>query len=71
MINQDILIYVNGEPFVCSSPIKLIEVLSYLDFDTQLVTIEHNAKIVPGQILPTIFLKHCDKVEVVTIVGGG
>nr|YP_009294140.1 thiamine biosynthesis protein S [Hildenbrandia rubra]AOM67382.1 thiamine biosynthesis protein S [Hildenbrandia rubra] len=71
MINKDILIHINGEPFVCSAAMKLVDILIYLDFDIKLVTIEYNSKIILQSDLSTILLKSHDSVEVVTIVGGG
>nr|YP_009296688.1 hypothetical protein Apop_138 [Apophlaea sinclairii]AOM65828.1 hypothetical protein Apop_138 [Apophlaea sinclairii] len=71
MVNKDILVYVNGEPFVCSYSIKLADLLSYLDFNTELTTIEYNGEIIFKIKLPTICLKQNDRIEIVTIVGGG
>lgn len=71
MINEDILVHINGEPFVCSASMKLIDLLSYLDFNIKLVAIEYNTQILSNPALSKIVLKHSDNIEVVTIVGGG
>ena len=71
MSNHDIIIQVNGESFTCSPFMKLIDVLLYLDFDLRFIAVEYNSKIVSRLMLQTINLKHRDKLEVITIVGGG
>nr|YP_009297649.1 thiamine biosynthesis protein S [Hildenbrandia rivularis]AOM67193.1 thiamine biosynthesis protein S [Hildenbrandia rivularis] len=71
MQNQDILIHINGEPFVCSAFMKLIDILSYLDFNVKLVTIEYNKEVISNSVLSEVFLHHNDEIEIVTIVGGG
>lgn len=71
MFNHDIIVQVNGESFTCSSSMKLIDLLLYLDFDIRFVAVEYNSKIVSRLMLQTINLKHEDKLEVITIVGGG
>lgn len=71
MLNHDIIVQINGESFTCSPSMKLIDVLLYLDFDLRFVAVEYNSKIVSRLMLQTINLKHEDKLEVITIVGGG
>ena len=71
MINDDIVVYINGEPFACSASTKLFDILIYLDFNIDLVAVEYNAKIIPKFAVSTILLKDHDTIEVVTIVGGG
>lgn len=71
MFNHDIIIQVNGESFTCPPSMKLIDLLLYLDFDIRFVAVEYNSKIVSRLMLRTINLKHKDKLEVITIVGGG
>lgn len=71
MRNQDIIIYINGEPFVCSTPIKLIDLVQYLGFNLDLIVIEYNEEILSNTNLSVVLLQHMDKVEVITVVGGG
>lgn len=71
MSNHDIVVQVNGESFTCAHSMRLIDLLLYLDFDIRFVAVEYNSKIVSRLMLQTINLKHNDKLEVITIVGGG
>nr|YP_009297337.1 thiamine biosynthesis protein S [Erythrotrichia carnea]AOM66680.1 thiamine biosynthesis protein S [Erythrotrichia carnea] len=66
-----ITLNVNGEAFSCTSPIFLNQLLEYLDFNVKTIIVEHNSKIVDRQMLNSIKLKSGDKIEIVTIVGGG
>ena len=71
MINQDIVVYINGEPFVCSTPMKLIDLVQYLNFNLDLIVIEYNKEILSSTNLSTVLLQHMDMIEVITVVGGG
>nr|ARO91282.1 thiamine biosynthesis protein [Rhodochaete parvula] len=69
--SKKISVEINGESFNCVSPISLYSLLEYLDFNISTVIIEHNATIISHENLYFVELKNNDKVEVVTIVGGG
>ena len=69
--NDLITLTVNGEAFSCTSPIFLNQLLEYLDFNVKTIIVEHNSKIIDKKILNSIKLKSQDKIEIVTIVGGG
>nr|QUE28453.1 ThiS [Porphyrostromium boryanum] len=66
-----IAVSVNGEAFNCTSPIFLNQLLEYLDFNMQTIIVEHNSKIIGKNKLSLVELQNKDKIEVVTIVGGG
>nr|QUE29004.1 ThiS [Madagascaria erythrocladioides] len=66
-----ITIQVNGESFNCISPISISNLIEYLDFNSNTVIVEHNLKVVSKDKLPYIELNDKDKLEIVTIVGGG
>lgn len=66
-----ITVNVNGEAFSCTSPIFLKQLLEYLDFNVQAIIVEHNSRIVDERMLNSIKLHDKDKIEIVTIVGGG
>jgi len=66
-----ISVKVNGEAFSCTSPILLGQLLEYLDFNMQTIIVEHNSKIINRHELNSVQLQCKDKIEVVTIVGGG
>nr|QCI07258.1 Thiamin biosynthesis protein S [Hypnea pannosa] len=62
---------VNGEVFNCHNKMSLYDFLIYLKFDINTIIIEYNQEIISLTNLHQTFLNHGDKLEVVTIVGGG
>lgn len=66
-----ITVKINGEAFSCTEPTFLGHLLEYLDFNTQTIIVEYNSMILNERKLDSVKLQHKDKIEVVTIVGGG
>lgn len=64
-------IQINGEPFQCISSVSIKAVISYLGIDTELSLIEYNNEIVHEDEWTQIMLQPKDKLEIITIVGGG
>lgn len=71
MLTDYILIQLNGQPFNCRPRLSLKDIVSYLDFELDFVIIEYNSEIIQNSSLDDIRLASGDKVEVLTIVGGG
>ena len=71
MTNQYILIYLNGKPFNCQSNLLLKDLLEYLDISVNSSLVEYNSQVVQNIFLNKIMLHQGDKIEIVTIVGGG
>nr|YP_010988220.1 thiamine biosynthesis protein [Rhodochorton tenue]WOK79416.1 thiamine biosynthesis protein [Rhodochorton tenue] len=71
MRNQYFTIQINGEPFHCINKMSLQNILSYLDIDASFSLIEYNNEIIQDDQLHHIFLQNNDKLEIITIVGGG
>lgn len=71
MRNQYFTIQINGEPFHCINKMSLQNILSYLDVDVSFSLIEYNNEIIQDDKLHQIFLENNDKLEIITIVGGG
>lgn len=70
LVNQ-IEIQVNGESVQCSSQIKLPDLLRQMDLNPRLVAVEYNGEILHRQFWDTTEIQAGDRLEVVTIVGGG
>ena len=68
---SEITTTINGEPWHCPAEIPLLEALDRLGFDPRLVALEYNGEILHRQYWPDATLKEGDRLEVVTIVGGG
>nr|YP_009546410.1 thiamine biosynthesis protein S [Gelidium gabrielsonii]AYO27758.1 thiamine biosynthesis protein S [Gelidium gabrielsonii] len=64
-------IILNGRPLNCSAETSLHNLLVHYQFDINSIIVEYNQKIVSIDNLSSIFLKSDDKIEVITIVGGG
>ena len=70
MSNQ-IVLQVNGEPRNCQSQFRLPDLLEQLGFNPRLVAVEYNGEILHRQFWDERQVQEGDRLEVVTIVGGG
>lgn len=64
-------IQINGEPFHCINSVSIETMIAYLGIDTQFSLIEYNSEIVHEDQWTQIMLQPRDKLEIITIVGGG
>ena len=73
MINatNTINIQVNGEPHSCKAGISLLELLSKLELNPRLIAVEYNGEILHRQYWTDTRMQSGDRLEIVTIVGGG
>jgi sulfur carrier protein len=61
----------NGESYYISDDIRLIDLIEYFNFNNALLVLEYNNNICKKQTWNKIFIQNQDKIEIVTIVGGG
>ena len=61
----------NGETYVSSKEISLADLLFYFNYNDSLLVLEYNNLICEKNNWKTTWIKHLDKIEIVTIVGGG
>lgn len=71
MIPDNITITVNGELCTCANNLSLPLLLPSLGFNPRLIALEYNGDILHRQYWDTTMIKNGDRLEVVTIVGGG
>nr|YP_009314616.1 Thiamin biosynthesis protein S [Liagoropsis maxima]SCW22870.1 Thiamin biosynthesis protein S [Liagoropsis maxima] len=64
-------IQINGEPFHCYKQMSIQALLTYLNIDIEINLIEYNNEILYQHQLKSIMLKEEDKLEIITVVGGG
>nr|YP_009398781.1 thiamin biosynthesis protein S [Kuetzingia canaliculata]ARW67967.1 thiamin biosynthesis protein S [Kuetzingia canaliculata] len=64
-------IFVNGEPFNCCDSMSLQNVLWYLNFEISNIVVEYNNEIIDRNEFSSLFLRNEDRIEIITIVGGG
>jgi len=62
---------VNGNPQSCPAQTCLPDLLAQLGFNPRLIAIEYNGEILHRQFWHTTYMQAGDRLEIVTIVGGG
>jgi sulfur carrier protein len=79
LTNNDILnpmadritLQLNGESHTCPAGLNVPQCLEHLGFNPRLVALEYNGEILHRQFWTTTEIRGGDRLEVVTIVGGG
>jgi sulfur carrier protein len=66
-----VTIYVNSEAKTCLAQASLLDLLTQLNLNPRLIAVEYNGEILHRQLWPETHLKMGDRLEIVTIVGGG
>jgi sulfur carrier protein len=69
--SQPIQVQVNGEPRQCSRQTRLPNLLEQLGMNPRLVAVEYNGEILHRQFWDSTEVQDGDRLEIVTIVGGG
>lgn len=70
-MTDQITLQVNGEARHCQSFTRLPDFLEQLGLNPRLVAVEYNGEILHRQFWQETELKSGDRLEIVTIVGGG
>lgn len=66
-----ITLQVNGESRTCSVQTPLPQLLEQLGLNPRLIAVEYNGEILHRQFWSETMMQEGDKIEIVTIVGGG
>jgi sulfur carrier protein len=61
----------NGQEYFTDYDLTILELIQYFNYNTSLLVLEYNNLICNKKNWNTIFIKNNDKLEIVTIVGGG
>jgi len=61
----------NGEKYYIKNKITLLELINYFNYNTSLLVLEYNNSICNKKNWNKIYINNNDKIEIVTIVGGG
>jgi len=61
----------NGQKYCTSHNLTLLELVRYFNYNTSLLVLEYNNLICNKKNWNDIFIQNNDKIEIVTIVGGG
>jgi sulfur carrier protein len=70
-MNQIKQFLLNGETYYIEQNINIFDLLTYFNYNSTLLVLEYNKSICDKTNWKDIFIKNDDKIEVVTIVGGG
>ena len=68
---EQITLQVNGETRTCAPQTQLPQLLEQLGLNPRLVAVEYNGEILHRQYWVQTQIQEGDKLEIVTIVGGG
>jgi len=63
--------FINGEKYSTEASINILDIINYFNYNKSLLVVEYNNKICDKKEWTTILLKNKDKIEIVSIVGGG
>lgn len=63
--------FLNGQEYRTDRIVNLVNLVNYFNYDQSLLVLEYNKFICPNKNWSTIFIEDKDKIEIVTIVGGG
>lgn len=64
-------VFFNGESYSCDMPLTVADLLARHQIATERVAVEVNLELVPREQHAQFTLQDGDRVEVVTLVGGG
>ena len=63
--------FLNGEMYSTNQVISLFDLIIYFNYNECLLVLEHNNLICNKKKWKETFIQDLDKIEIVTIVGGG
>jgi len=66
-----ITLQINGEDRQCDRHLTMTELLKFLGLNPRLLAVEYNGEILHRQFWEETIVKEGDRLEIVTIVGGG
>lgn len=64
-------IYINGDAYSFTCNFTISSLLDYLRFNKKLIVLDYNGSILQKEFWSKIILKSNDKLEILTIAGGG
>lgn len=63
--------FLNGEKYSTNDKITILKLIQYFNYNTSLLVLEYNNSICNLKNWDKIYIRDNDKIEIVTIVGGG
>jgi len=66
-----ITFFLNGQQYYSNNAISLSDLLNYFNYNSSLLVLEYNDFVCNRKNWDQILIQENDKIEIVTIVGGG
>lgn len=66
-----ITFFLNGQQYYSNTAISLSDLLNYFNYNSSLLVLEYNDFVCNRKNWDQIIIQENDKIEIVTIVGGG
>lgn len=63
--------FLNGEHYSIKEEVTLLDLINYFNYNSSLLVLEYNNLICNKKNWDKIYITENDKIEIVTIVGGG
>ena len=63
--------FLNGQKYFTEHDLTIFELINYFNYNTSLLVLEYNNLICTKKNWDKILIQNNDKIEIVTIVGGG
>lgn len=63
--------FFNGQQYFTESDPTILAVINYFNYNTSLLILEYNNLICSKKNWKKIYIQNNDKIEIITIVGGG
>ena len=70
-MNQIYPFFFNGQKYIISNPLTISDLINYFGYNKSLLVVEYNQFICNKTQWDNVFIQANDKIEIVTIVGGG
>lgn len=70
-MNTKIEFWLNGETYYLNKTVKLSDLIEYFNYEKTLLVLEYNRFVCNKNDWEKILVSNLDKIEIVTIVGGG
>lgn len=70
-MDNNVPFFLNGQKYYSKTQINILDLVSYFNYNDGLLVLEHNNLICNKKTWDKTYIKNNDKIEIVTIVGGG
>ena len=70
-MSNSIYFFLNGHEYSTHSNLTIFEILTYFSYNTSLFVLEYNKVICTKKNWDTMYISNNDRIELITIVGGG